>query len=169
VPEIIPEAFYSVTGEGFYLSDMSRAPKPPRILIIEDNAADVSLLRTALDRQGVVYDLQLLNDGEAALRFVEEHRDGTRAPDPCVILLDLHIPKYDGLEVLAAIKREPVLAHIHVVVMSGLASPREQAAILAYGGLYRQKPFRWDDCLALAAEILAICKSHLETLAATVS
>jgi CheY-like chemotaxis protein len=139
-------------------------PKPPKILMIEDNPGDVAWLRLALDQQGEPYELELLLDGEMALRFVDEHRSGVREPDPCVILLDLHIRKYDGLQVLAAIKQEPVLAHIHVVVMTGLASPRDEAAILGLGGLYRQKPSRLNQCLELAAEILAICKSHREAL-----
>ena len=134
------------------------ASKPARILIIEDNPADVAWLRHALNQQGEPYELELLIDGEMALRFVDEHRQGKREPDPCVILLDLHLPKYNGLEVLEAIKAAPVLAHIHVVVMTSLASPREEATILAFGGLYREKPSGLNQCLGLAAEILRICK-----------
>src|SRR5712671_5847759 len=89
-------------------------PGAAKILIVEDNPADILWLRHALDQQGEKYDLQVLLDGEAALRFVDEHRTGLREPEPCVILLDLHLPKYDGIEVLRAVKRVPALAHIHV-------------------------------------------------------
>jgi len=79
--------------------------RPARIVVIEDNPADVDLLRYALDRQGEAYELEVLGDGEQALQFVHEHRTGKRDPEPCVIILDLHLPKYDGLEVLRAIKK----------------------------------------------------------------
>jgi len=135
--------------------------KPPKILVIEDNPADVTLLRYGLDQQGEEYELELLLDGAAAVSFVDEHRAGRRDPDPCVILLDLHLPKYDGMEVLRAIKRAPVLAHIRVVVMTGCASPNEEADILALGAICRQKPSELSRCLELAAEILAICKGSV--------
>jgi len=132
--------------------------KPAKILVIEDNPADVAWLRLALDQQDEAYDLEVLSDGEAALLFVEEHRAGLRAPDPCVILLDLHLPKYDGIEVLRAIKRAPVLEHIQVVMLSSLPTPRDEATILRLGAICRRKPSTLNDCLELACEILAICK-----------
>src|SRR5579872_3501204 len=109
---------------------MAVVSKPPKILMIEDNPAEIIWLRHALDQTGEPYDLELLLDGEMALRFVDEHRRRKREPDPCVILLDLHLPKYDGLEILRAIKEAPKLAHIHVVVMTGAASPNEERAIV---------------------------------------
>ncbi len=134
---------------------------PAKILVIEDNPADVDWLRHALDLQNEPYDLEVLSDGEAALQFVEEHRSGKRAPNPCVILLDLHLPKYDGLEVLQAIKRAPALAHIHVIVLSGLPTPDDQAAIQRLGAICRIKPSTLSNCIELAREILAICKGSL--------
>jgi CheY-like chemotaxis protein len=132
--------------------------KPAKILVIEDNPADVAWLSYALDQLEEPYDLQVLSDGEEALRFVEEHRAGSRDPDPCVILVDLHLPKHDGVQVLKAIKREPVLAHIHVVLFTTLPTPRDVAEILALGGICRAKPSTVKGCLELAGEILAICK-----------
>ena len=68
----------------------------PTILVIEDNMADVFLIRHALDQHGEAYQLEVLPDGEAALGFVAEHRSGIRQHDPCVILLDLYLPKTTG-------------------------------------------------------------------------
>ena len=50
-------------------------------------------------------------------------------------------PKYDGVAILQAIKQAPVLAHIHVIVLSGMASPAEKDKIANMGASYRQKPF----------------------------
>ena len=101
----------------------------PRILVIEDNLADVYLIRHALDQLGEPFHLDVLPDGEAALAFIAEHRTGMRKPEPCVILLDLHLPKYNGIEVLTAIRLEPVLTHIGVVVLTSDASPQEWAQV----------------------------------------
>jgi CheY-like chemotaxis protein len=81
--------------------------QPARVLVIEDNESDIGLLRHALDQQGEKYELEILSDGEQALQFVHEHRTGVREPEPCVILLDLHLPLYDGMAILRAISPSP--------------------------------------------------------------
>ena len=133
--------------------------QPANILIIEDNASDIVLLRHALDQQGQDYELEILSDGEAALRFVHEHRTRLRMPKPCVILLDLYLPAYNGMAVLRAIREAPALEHIHVVVLTALASPGQQIEIARMGALYRKKSILLKDIFELAAEIIAICKS----------
>jgi CheY-like chemotaxis protein len=142
-----------------------RLVQPARILVIEDNAFDIVLLRHALDKQGEDYELEVLSDGEAALRFVHEHRTRHRAPEPCVILLDLYLPVYDGMAVLRAIREAPPLEHIHVMVWTTLASPGQQIEIASMGALYRNKSTSLKDVIELAAEIIAICKSSSTTAA----
>ncbi len=130
----------------------------PTILLIEDSFADVVLLRTCLDQLGEPYRLDVLADGEAALKHVESYRSGVRKPEPCVILLDLHLPKHSGTEVLAAIRQQPVLAHVHVVVLTTIASPRQRAEIDELGAIFRTKPATLDLVEELACEILELCK-----------
>jgi len=134
--------------------------QPAKILVIEDNEADIFLLRNALDQKGGEdYELEILSDGEEALRFVRENRTGIREPHPCVILLDLHLPRYDGMAILRAIREAPALEHIQVLVLSGLATPQQEIEIASLGGVYRRKSSSLDDLTELAAEIIAICKS----------
>ena len=136
----------------------------PRILVIEDNVADLVLIRYALDQLQDPYHFEVLPDGEAALAFVDEHRSGRREPEPCVILLDLHLPRYNGIEVLTAIRQVPVLSHIHVFVLTSDASPAERGQVTELGGICCIKPSDPDQMTALAADIMATCKGSGQTL-----
>jgi len=136
---------------------------PAKILIMEDNAADVLLLRLALDHHKEDYELEVLRDGEEAIRFVEQQRTLAAGQEPCVIVLDLNLPRHDGKAVLRAIKQEPTLSHIHVVMLSSLASPKDQMEVQRLGvRLYKTKPMVLDDWITLAREILAICREPIE-------
>jgi len=137
----------------------------PTILVIEDNVADQVLIRIALDELGEPYEFQVLPDGEAALAFVADHRSGRRKHDPCVILLDLHLPKYNGIEVLAAIRAEPILDPIHVIVMTTDISPAERARIAELGAFCCLKPSDVEGIKALARDILAACKGLVPSFA----
>ena len=131
----------------------------PIIVMIEDNPADVELLRIAFDRLNEPYELVTLDDGEEALRFIHNRHSRGAEPEPCVILLDVHLPKYDGLEVLAALKREPKFQHIHVVMLaSGDIRPDEHTAIGRLGAMFRQKPRRFAEVLELATDVLELCR-----------
>jgi CheY-like chemotaxis protein len=138
---------------------------PSRIVLIDDNEVDVTLFRYALDQQKEDYELEILSDGSKALQFVSEHRTGVREPIPCVILLDLYLPLFDGLAILRAIRQVPALEHIHVVVLTGMASPQQQLEIVNMGALYRRKSSSLDDLLKLAAEVLVLCKASSKTAA----
>lgn len=129
-----------------------------RILIVEDNPSDIYVLRRALERQEEPVEIEVLSDGEAALNFIRNQRGASAELKPCVIVLDLHLPKHDGLEVLKAIRQEPVLTHIKIVVMTNAASPREAAELEDMGAHYRLKPSRLAEFDELAAELIALCK-----------
>jgi CheY-like chemotaxis protein len=129
---------------------------PAKILVVDDNTADVKLLRIALDQHGEKYEMQVLGSGEDALRFVAEH--GKRGREhPCVILLDLNLPQYDGLVILKAIRQNPQLSDVRVVVLSGFASPQQRGHIESLGGIYMQKPLELADYFELGAKVIEIC------------
>jgi CheY-like chemotaxis protein len=136
---------------------------PARILVVEDNQADVFLLRHALDEQGEEYQIEVLRDGAEAILFVQNQRMLPSDPNPCAIVLDLHLPKHDGAAVLKAIRDEPMLAHIHVVALTSFASPTEEKEVRELGiRLYRAKPTDLDEWIQLAGDILAICNDGAE-------
>ncbi len=138
---------------------MRNHTNPAQIVVMEDNPADVHLLRLALDQHGEDYRLNVLTDGEEAIRFVEDHRRIADEPEPCVIVLDLHLPRHDGKAVLRAIRREPAMANIHVVTLSSMPSPADEMEVQRLGvRLCMAKPMELDAWIALAGEILAICR-----------
>ena len=142
-------------------------PTPAKIVVVEDNSADVFLLRHALDHHEESYLLEVLRDGEEAIDFVNRQRSAGQEAEPCVIVLDLHLPKHDGTAVLKVIKQEPALALVHVVALTTLASPKDEQEVRELGvRLYKAKPTLVEEWIKLAGEILAIC--HEQTRAAYV-
>jgi CheY-like chemotaxis protein len=130
---------------------------PDRILVVEDNPGDVLLLRLALDQHNAQYVLEVLRDGAEAIRFVNDLWNDTE-PEPCVIVLDWHLPKHDGSLVLQTIRQVPNLAHVHVVALTSMVSPRDEIEIQRLGvRLYRTKPTDLEGWHLLAAEILGVC------------
>ncbi|MEO8048777.1 MAG: response regulator [Acidobacteriota bacterium] len=100
-----------------------------------------------------------MQDGEAALNFIHEHRRGAQKLEPCVILIDLYLPIYDGIAILRAIRQETTLEHIKVMVLTTLASPSQETEIAGMGAFYRRKPSALNDIIELASEIIELCKN----------
>ena len=111
---------------------MTPAPglKTFRMLLIDDNDADVYLLRRALEKAGLAIELTALKDGAEGLAFARGEDESAR---PDLVVLDLNLPKSGGAEVLRAMKGNPALALVPVVVMSSSASKAEQAVIAELG------------------------------------
>jgi two-component system, chemotaxis family, response regulator Rcp1 len=106
------------------------AERPVEILLVEDNPADVHLTLTALRDARSPNQVHVVTDGEQALAFLKREGDYVNAPRPDLVLLDLNLPKVDGYHVLEAMKTDPVLRGIPVVVISG--SSREIDIARAY-------------------------------------
>jgi CheY-like chemotaxis protein len=101
-----------------------------RILMVEDDPKDVELILTALEEYKLANEVVVTRDGEEALDYLYCRRNfQTRTHDnPAVLLLDLKLPKVDGLEVLQQIKSDEKLSMIPVVV---LTSSREEGDMVA--------------------------------------
>ena len=97
-----------------------------RILLMEDNPADVELLRRAFRSADLDCELSVIEDGAEALAFVRQEGKYAAAELPDLVVLDLNLPKYDGLEVLEAMRASPAFAEAAVAVVSSSSSPREQ-------------------------------------------
>lgn len=92
--------------------------RPAELLLIEDNYGDVLLTREAFGSARVNNRLAVAGDGEQALAMLRRQGEYADQPTPDVILLDLNLPRMDGREVLQAIKGDPNLQRIPVIVLS---------------------------------------------------
>ena len=116
------------------------------ILLVEDNPADVELTLRAFKRRKLSNPVAVARDGEEALDYV--HRRGVfgdGAPIPGLILLDLRLPKIDGLEVLRQLKSHPVYRNIPVVVLTTSGEDRDVARSYELGAAsYIVKPVEFE-------------------------
>ena len=98
--------------------DKKTDTRPIDILLVEDNPGDVRLTKEALRDAKVLNQIYVARDGVEAMQFVHNEGPFSNVPMPDLILLDLNLPKKDGREVLAEIKKDPKLKHIPVVVLT---------------------------------------------------
>jgi len=96
--------------------------KPIEILLVEDNPAEIVLAREALKISKLSIILNVVMDGEEALLYVRKLGKYTDAKTPDLILLDLNLPKKDGLSVLVEIKADTILKRIPVIILSTSSS-----------------------------------------------
>jgi CheY-like chemotaxis protein len=122
------------------------------VLLVEDNPMDLDLTRRAFARRKLLNPLEVARDGEEALGLIPKWEAGS--PLPAVILLDLKLPKVDGLEVLRQIKTHPQLRVVPVVVLTSSAEERDIKAAYEYGASsYIVKPVDFDKFLDVAAQL----------------
>ena len=98
----------------------SSGKRPPRVLLAEDDRSTARLIEVALQRAGVLHDLHIVGDGDAAIAALE--RDSTIID---LLLLDLYMPGKNGFEVLEYVKRQEHLRRIPVVVFSSSETPED--------------------------------------------
>jgi two-component system response regulator len=122
--------------------------KDPQILLVEDNAKDVTLTLHALNEENLGNSIQLARDGEEALDFLFCRGEFTgRSFDqpPRLVLLDLKLPKVDGLEVLSAVKGDPRTRAIPVVILTSSSEESDLVESYKLGvNAYIQKPVEFD-------------------------
>jgi CheY-like chemotaxis protein len=95
--------------------------KMAHITIVEDNPADVLLVRKALQEKGIAFELTCFEDGEEALKSLSRQERN----DPDIILLDLNLPMTEGTEVLTRIRSIPKLVNVPIAILSSSVSPTD--------------------------------------------
>jgi len=120
-----------------------------RVLLAEDNAADVYLIREALREHRVNCDLQVASDGQEVLEALTS--TPPHVQDLKLIILDLNLPRHDGIEILERL-REAGLQHIPVVVLTSSDSQRDRDHAIQLGAVrFLRKPSELDQFLSLGA------------------
>jgi DNA-binding response OmpR family regulator len=127
---------------------------PIQVLLIEDNRPDALLVRDGLRRRGLDFVLHEIADGEAAADYVERLRSGADVPYPDVVIMDLNLPKGDGLEILQTFRDCPRLVHTPVIVMTSSESPADRTKVAEMGNTcYFKKPLDLDEFLRIGAVV----------------
>jgi two-component system response regulator len=122
--------------------------RPVQLLVAEDNPEDLEILRRALARSGLACDLRVARDGQEAVALLLE--DERAVPPPDLVVLDLNMPKLNGLEVLQRIRASGRIALLPVVMLT--VSTRDEDVMESYrlgANTYLQKPAEFSQLVRL--------------------
>ncbi len=122
------------------------------ILLVEDNPVDVDLTIRAFKKQNLTNPIVIARDGEEAIGMIKLWEQGD--PAPVVILLDLKLPKFSGLEVLSEIKSHDIYKTIPVVILTSSGEDNDVETAYKLGAnSYIVKPVEFDRFVEVAAQI----------------
>ncbi|MGI8746328.1 MAG: response regulator [Bryobacteraceae bacterium] len=129
------------------------------IMVAEDNRADVMLIRRAFKQHELEGELLIMDDGESAIGYIHRVDADNSVAAPDLLLLDLNLPKANGEEVLAQVRRSDKCVRMPVMIISSSGSAKDRAMAAALGAtMYFQKPSDLKEFMrigALVKEILA--------------
>lgn len=126
---------------------MSRRPS---ILVVEDNPADVFLIRAAINAARVDADLLVAKDGEQALRFFDAVDADDTVACPALVLLDINLPRKRGGEILKCIRQSGRSFAVLVIAVSSSDSPQDREGMMKLGADgYFRKPSNYAEFMSL--------------------
>ena len=143
--------------------------EPINILLVEDNPIDIKIAKRSLKEGRITNKMYVVRDGQEALDFIRnmgEYEDAAKAPKPDLILLDINLPKLDGIEVLKELKKDPKYKRIPVVMLT--MSDDEKDIFNGYdngANSYITKPVEFDKFLKAIKAInfyWTLCKRSTE-------
>jgi len=121
---------------------------------VEDNPGDIRLIQEAFKEGEIFSRLSIVRDGEQAMAYLRQEGAYSKSQRPAFILLDLNLPRKDGREVLAEIKRDRALKHIPVVILS--TSTNAEDVRLSYdlhANCYVPKPLDVDQLVQIGKSL----------------
>jgi CheY-like chemotaxis protein len=114
----------------------------------------------AIKKEGLPVDVYLAEDGERAMAFMETAKADPSAPVPQGLLLDLNIPKIDGLEILGSLRTDPRFKDIPVLVVTSSDSPADLAQLAKLSAGYFRKPTTYWEFMKIGAYLKAFLEQH---------
>ena len=131
------------------------------ILLAEDNPADIHLVREALADRAVAYNLQVVSDGEKVVEFIARIDRDSTLDCPKLLLLDLHLPKRDGEEILRFLRSSERCGLTPVVIMTSSDAPHHVEMAAKNAALhYFRKPASLEQFLTLGDVVKNIIETH---------
>ena len=136
---------------------MKDTTKIIRILLVEDNPDDITICQRALKEAKIINKVYIVRDGQEALDFLKhegQYKEPATSPIPGLILLDINLPKVNGLDVLKIIKEDALLKNIPVVVLT--VSKRDEDILKGYNrgcNSFIQKPVDFDKFVQVVKEV----------------
>ena len=124
------------------------------VLLVEDDPGDVMLIREAFEDHELVNRLSVVGDGVEAMSYLRREAPYADAVRPHLVLLDLNLPRMDGTDVLGAIKADPALASIPVIVLT--TSQAEEDVLRSYelhANAYITKPVEFEQFSQVVRQI----------------
>ncbi len=135
--------------------------KPVEILLVEDDIADIELVKECLKKSPSAVNLNVVTNGEEAMKYLNNQGVYAQASKPQLILLDLNMPKKDGRQTLAEIREDDKLKTIPVIVVTTSESEADIEKVYRLGAnSYVTKPF---DLEKFCHMIHTICEFWLKT------
>ena len=133
---------------------MTATSAPANILLVEDSPDDVLLTEEALRRGRMARGLRVVRDGETALDFLYRRGEYANETRPDLVLLDLNLPRMDGLEVLEQMKKSPDLRSVPVVALTTSIAERDVLrAYDNYVNAYVTKPLDIDEFIRIVRAV----------------
>lgn len=129
---------------------IASANQAPEILLVDDNAGDTDLTSEILRQSKHRFHVSVVDDGQKALEFLRQKRNFTMAPRPQLIVLDLRMPRVDGMSVLREVKKDRALANIPIVIFTASQAPADVSHCYELGAnCYLSKPGNLPDFVHL--------------------
>ncbi len=125
---------------------MRNSKEKPRILLVEDNPGDIRLTQEAFKESSLDIQLDVVTDGEMAIDFLFKRNQFSSSIRPNIVLLDLNLPKKNGIEVLKEVKVDESLKKIPVIVLTTSDADHDiSKAYSLHANCYILKPVDFDD------------------------
>lgn len=112
------------------MSNSHSTHDPVDILLVEDNPGDVRLTQEAFKEGQICNELHVVTDGVAAMDYLKQREEYADAPRPAIVLLDLNLPRKNGVEVLVEIRSDPALESLPVIILT--SSTAEEDVLTSY-------------------------------------